>query len=123
MAEGQFLGSKRTYIYVADDNRTYRILRDRTLGDLSGTALNPGTPGVQAGRLPRNFKPRGVYWQSNELQGRNYGRKFIICNRDGTLYTSTDTVSLTIDGIPGQTTGRRGESASYLQDDPEVVGP
>lgn len=123
MAEGQYLGGKRTYLYVADDNNTYKILRDRTLGDIGGADLEPATAAVPAGRLPRRFEPRGVHWQSTALVGRNYARKFIICNRTGTLYTSEDSVPLTIDGIAGATTGRRGEVASYLMDDPSVVGP
>lgn len=123
MAEGQYLGGKRTYIYTADDNQSYKILRDRTLGDLPGCDLDPATAAVPAPRLPRKFEPRGVYWQSNALVGRNYARKFLICNRNSTLYTSIDSTPLTIDGIEGATTGRRGEQASYLMDDPAVVGP
>lgn len=123
MAEGQFLGGKRTYLYVADDNNTYKILRDRTLGDLPGCDLDPATAAIPAGRLPRDFDPRGVYWQSTALIGRNYARKFLICNRNSTLYTSEGSVPLTIDGVEGATTGRRGERASYLLDDPAVVGP
>lgn len=112
MAVGQELGEKAVYLYVADDNNVYYLSRDITLGDIPGVALERATTAsVANGVLPRRFKPRGVHWQAQV--GNRRIRKFLICGNTSTLYRSEVGLALTIDGVAGSTTGRRGETASY----------
>lgn len=115
MAEGQFLGKRAYYLYVSDVGEVYLILMDQTMGQIAGSGLTLATR-INAGnavRPPRGFKPRGVHWQG-ELNGRAV-RKFIVCNggSDDALYSSGTSVGLTIDGVAGTTTGRRGEQVRY----------
>lgn len=112
MAVGQRTGERATYLYVSDDNRVYTITRDVTLGNLPGAGLELATTAsVTDGDLPRNMKPRGVWWQGQV--GNVRYRKFIICNRTGALFTERTSQPLAIDGDPGATTGRRGEAVSF----------
>ena len=115
MAEGQFTGKRLPYLYTSDAGESFLIRTDATLGGVAGTGLVPATTGNVGGATgaPKRFKPRGVYWQGT-LGGRIV-RKFLICNggNDSTLYISGTPQSLTIDGVAGVTTGRRGEKASY----------
>ena len=113
MAEGQFSGRKRAYVYVSDANDTYIIRRDATLGDLAGADLEPATTSADGTSKPTNFKMRGVHWEGI-LNGRVV-RKFLICNRTGEFYQLNQSVALTIDGVPGFITGRRGEVASFIR--------
>lgn len=113
MPEGQFLGERAVYIYTADDDEEYLIRTDKTLGDLTGTGLVAATSSTTAGTLPSGIKPRVVFWQG-ELDDRIV-RKELVCNRNGTLLTANKSTSLTIDGVQGATTGRRGEKQSFLR--------
>lgn len=114
MPEGQYLGNRESYIYVADDNNSYVILRDVTLANIPGVDLTLATTANSVGSddLPKRFTCRGVYWEST---GQSLvRRKFLICgSRTSDLYTATGSTSLTIDGITGATTGRKGEQKSY----------
>lgn len=114
MPEGQFSGIRKSYIYVADNDENYLVTLDATLGDLAGTGLVAANTGNAAGLSdpPGRFKLRGVHWQG-VIAGR-IARKFIVCNNgDGaTLYTG-GAVALTVDGVAGSVTGRRGEAQSY----------
>ncbi len=115
MAEGQFLGIKGAYVYVDDSARSYVIRRDQTLATLPGTNLRTATTAdANLTLLPRGFEPRGVYWQG-ELNGRIV-RKFIVCGTPiGGLYENSGSTDLTVDNIPGVTTGKRGEKASFIR--------
>lgn len=115
MAEGQYQGRRGYYLYTSDVGETFVIQTDQTLGGLAGTGLTPATRQNvgNANRPPVRFKPRGVHWQG--VLDSRIVRKFIICN-SGTanvLFSSGFSVGLTIDGVSGVTTGRRGESATY----------
>lgn len=114
MAVGQRTGERVAYLYVTDDNRVYTILRDITLGDIPGCGLERATTAsVTNGDLPRRLKPRGVYWQG-QIGNVRY-RKFLICNRTGALYIGDTAQNLDIDGDSGVTTGKKGESASFIK--------
>lgn len=114
MPEGQFSGARKSYIYVADDDENYLITLDATLGDLAGTGLVVANQGNAAGlgNVPKRFKPRGVHWQG--VLGSRIVRKFLVTNTGdtATLFTG-GAVALTIDGVAGSITGRRGEVQSY----------
>jgi hypothetical protein len=115
MAEGQFTGKRSAYLYTSDAGQQYLIRTDDTLATLGGTGLIAATTANATGAQnpPKRFKPRGVHWQG-VLNGRIV-RKFIITNGgdSATLYVSGVVTSLTIDGVVGNTTGRRGEVHSY----------
>lgn len=122
MARGQFLGPKATYLYVSDSNETYRIRRDQDLAAIDGVDLVRATVQNSIGSQakPDRFEPRGVFWQATSIEPG--ARKFIICGtRQAALYVSTISQALTIDGVPGVTTGRKGETMTFeaLDDAPE----
>lgn len=110
MAEGQELGPKATYIYTTDSNDQYVITRDNDLSLPSITGLvlyTEGAPDLDT--LPRGLKPRGVHWVGVGESNR-FIRKFLICGtQDATLYLLKGSAPVTIDGIRGFTTGKRGE--------------
>ncbi len=68
--------------------------------------------------IPKKIKPRVVYWQG-ALDGRVV-RKALVCNTDGALYNSTST-DITIDGVPGSTTGRRGGKVYFHEGDSSLI--
>ena len=109
--EGQFLGNRVTYNYQMEDGTEIQLVLDETLGSLPGADLVPATTGDGSVPKPLRFKPRGVYWQG-ELGGKTK-RKFVPCNPTSTLYLSNVSQELTIDGVAGKTTGRRGETLSF----------
>lgn len=129
MAEGQFLGKRGYFLYGADNGSAYVIQTDDTLGRLPGTGLVPATDANvgDASSPPKRFKLRGVHWQGT-LNNRIV-RKFIVCNsnENGALYRAPFSVGVTIDGVPGVTTGRRGEVQSFANlpssDSGAVVAP
>ncbi|HEX7762729.1 MAG TPA: hypothetical protein VF433_03870 [Cellvibrio sp.] len=116
MPEGQFTGSRDSYVYTSDTGNLYVLQLDETLGDLAGAdldAFDPANPGTATPK-PTRFSPRGVYWQATAT-GFEGKRKFIICGTtDATLYNSSVRQALTVDGVAGTTTGRRGEKQSFL---------
>lgn len=116
MPEGQFLGSRGNYVYTSDTDEQYIITTDATLGALTGaglTVFDPANPG-ESTPSPKRFQPRGVYWQATAA-GFIGKRKFLICGTtDATLYDSSVRQTLTIDGVAGVTTGRRGERQTFL---------
>lgn len=116
MPEGQFTGSRASYVYTSDTGALYVLQLDETLGDLTGVdldAFDPGSPGAATPK-PTRFSPRGVYWQATAT-GFEGKRKFLVCGTtDATLYDSNVRQTLTIDGVAGTTTGRRGEKLSFL---------
>lgn len=114
MPEGQFQGPKDTYIYVADDNRTYRITRDVTLANIDGVDLVVAT--VQNSDdfydISSRITPRGVHWQATE--GNLNRRKFLICgSKNAALFVAPNSQPVTVDGVAGVTTGRRGEATRF----------
>lgn len=113
MPEGQYTGERGNYVYTSDDGSDYIITTDKTLGSIAGTDLQLATTGSDAVSPPKRFRPRIVYWQG-ELNDRIV-RKKIICDSTSSLYQNNKSVALTIDGVAGFTTGRRGEKFSYLK--------
>ena len=114
MPEGQFTGERKAYLYENDNGTKYVMQLDGTLGDLTGSNLEDYTGQDGAQPKPTRFEPRGVYWQGK--LGDRQVRKFIVCNASGsTLYESDTSQELTIDGVAGYTTGRRGEQLSFIR--------
>lgn len=114
MPEGQFTGERGVYLYTSDGDDVYLVQTDKTLGDLPETGLTPATTGNAgtATAMPKRFKPRVVYWQG-ELDGKQVRKKLVI-NRSSDLTSATTPTAITIDGVSGTTTGRRGEQISFL---------
>lgn len=113
MPEGQFSGSRSTYEYLSDGGVSYLIQLDDTLASLAGTGLVAAVAGTTSPTAPKRFSPRVVFWEGT-LNG-NVVRKQIVCAPTGTLYQSNVSQSLTVDGVAGVTTGRRGERLSFLK--------
>lgn len=113
MPEGQFLGSRTTYNYTMDDGTEIQLVLDSTIGGIAGAGLAPATNGDGSIPKPLRFEPRGVYWQGQ--LGSSIKRKFIPCNDAAALYATNVSTSLTIDGVSGITTGRRGEKLSFAK--------
>lgn len=119
MAEGQFSGPRAAYLYVSDSGEQFVIQLDATLGDLAGVGLTRATTGNAGGasNKPSRYELRGVHWQG-ELNGRVV-RKFLTCAATGSLYEGNVSQAVTIDGVPGATTGKRGERQTFARlDDP-----
>jgi len=116
MAEGQYTGQRKAYLYTPDSgDNVYLISTDVTLATLAGTGLVEATTAniANARPAPKRFKPRVVFWQGT-LNGRTV-RKAIICGTTGAaLYDKDSPQAVTIDGVAGSTTGRRGEKLSFL---------
>jgi hypothetical protein len=113
MAEGQFTGLRGRYIYVSDSGREFVRVADETLATVAGStnAAEPST-GAADGALPSRFKPRGVFWEG-VLSGRLV-RKFIVCGTlESPLYAADTRRALTIDGVSGTVTGRKGEKQTF----------
>lgn len=116
MPEGQFTGGRQTFLYVSDDNNSYLLLMDTTLGSIDGAGNTVATiaNSADAQNRPIRFKPRGVYWEATAAPVG--ARKFIICgDRAGDLYSAENSQAVTIDGVAGVTTGRRGEHFTYTR--------
>lgn len=111
MPEGQFIGRKSKFIYTSDTNVDYKITLDRTLGTIANTGLTEDAAGTAvAPPPPKRFKPRVLYWQG-VLDGRIV-RKALVVNR-AALYNAPGSQEITIDGVVGRTTGRRGEALTF----------
>ncbi len=114
MPEGQFTGSRDSYVYTMDDGRAIILRLDSTLV-LAGSGLtpyDPESPPANVTGKPYRFRPRAVYWQATGagFEGR---RKLLIVGTPGsTVWQSRVSQALTIDGVEGQTSGKRGESFS-----------
>lgn len=115
MAEGQFLGSKTKVVYTTDAGKSIVLnLDDDLVVANSGLATyDPGSPPTNVvGKFPR-FRPRGVYWQAT-APGFEGARKFLIAGTNSaTLYTADAPTTITVDGVAGITTGKRGEQYSF----------
>lgn len=118
MGVGQYLGERKTYVYTSDDTDTeYVLLLDETLATIDGCDLENYTGQAGVTPAPRRFKPRIVYWESNDGK---YRKKLICGTTDATLYKSNSSTALTIDGIAGKTTGRVGEKLTFLKAQPDA---
>jgi hypothetical protein len=113
MPEGQFTGARAVYIYNSDADTDYYLTLDKTLGDLAGCGLTAATTATAASPPPKRFRPRIVYWEGT-LNGKTV-RKALVCEKDSTLYQAETSQALTIDGVEGVTTGRRGEKFTFTK--------
>lgn len=114
MPEGQYSGQRKSYIYESDAGKKYILLLDSTLASLANTGLVEATTenAASATPVPKRFKPRVVFWQGT-LNNRTV-RKALVCGDvTATLYAKDISQDVTIDGVDGSTTGRRGEKLSF----------
>lgn len=114
MPEGQFTGARNKYVYTDDGGKDIILTLDSTLAALSPTLVvfDPANPGT-AVPAPKRFQPRGVWWQATAT-GFVGKRKFLVMgDTSEATYASNISVQLTVDGVQGKTTGRRGEKLSY----------
>lgn len=114
MPTGQFTGPRDQYVYTTDTGAKYVLTLDADLAGLSGglTVFDPAAPGA-AVPAPRRFRPRGVYWQGTAA-GYTTKRKFLVAGTPSDpIYASNTSQAITIDGVAGRTTGRRGERLSF----------
>lgn len=113
MPEGQFTGTRVVYNYQMDNGDEIQLLLDETLATAGAQDLQPAVTGDGSTPKPLRFEPRGVFWQG-ELDGK-IKRKFLVCNPTSTLYQSNTSQTVTVDGVAGQTTGRKGEKLSFTK--------
>lgn len=106
------VGARKKYKYTMDDGTIIKLRLDETLGDLASCGLTALATGDNAGNKPVNFKPRVVFWQYVAADGK-ISRKELVCAPTAPAFVSVDNFTLTIDGLQGQTTGRRGEQISF----------
>lgn len=109
---GNLIGERAKYKYTMDDGTVIKLRLDKTLGDLAACGLSAVTTADNAGNKPTNFKPRVVYWQHVQADG-TINRKQLVCSAASDAFNSVDNFNITIDGLAGQTTGRRGEQISF----------
>lgn len=117
MPEGQYTGNRAAYIYTSDSGTNIVLQLDTTLADLPGTGLVKATNASLGDAIPKpqKFYPRGVHWQG--ILNGDVKRKFITCNTGSDYVESDVSQSLTIDGVAGFTTGRRGEKITFVRAD------
>lgn len=111
MPEGQFSGSRAKYEYLSDSGTIFKLTLDETLGNIEAAGLTVALPTSTAVNKPTGFKPRVVFWQGT-LNG-DVKRKEIVCGRTSTLYATDASQALTVDGVAGVITGRRGEKLTF----------
>lgn len=113
MPEGQFSGTRATYEYTTEEGDVYLLTLDTTLGGLPAAGLSVATATTTGTTPPKRFKPRVVFWEGL-ISGRKV-RKQLVCEADSTLYSSVKSQALTIDGVSGFTTGKKGERFSFAK--------
>lgn len=116
MAEGQYLGQRNKFIYQDDNDNSYLIVLDETLGSLTETGLTLATTANATGltELPKSLKPRYVNWQG--ICDGNLVRKRLVCSRTSTVYSAGVSTSFDIDGSTGgAVTSRVGEKQLFLK--------
>lgn len=106
---GNRLGTKTVVTYVTDAGVLINLQVDSDL-----IISNSGLEISQAGQpKPLRFKPRVVFAQAR-VDGRTV-RKALICGtNDAGLYSTNVPQSFDIDGLNFTTTGRRGETQSFI---------
>lgn len=117
MPEGQFTGSRSKYVYESETvDEKYILTLDDSLVT-AGQSLQPFDPATPpTGNVcpsPKRFKPRIIYWEATAV-GFEGKRKQLVCGTNAApLYATNTPATLTIDGVAGVTTGRRGEVQTF----------
>lgn len=110
--EGTFRKPPAPYLYTMDDGTSIILCLDETVASAAGNGMVKQTTASTLGGAPLRFQPRVVFWQG-VLDGKKR-RKEVVCQADSVLYKKSGSSSLTIDGVTGVTTGRRGEKQSFI---------
>lgn len=106
---GNSLGEKSVFTYVSDAGGLINLLLDDDLV-ISNSGLSLGEAGQPK---PLRFKPRVVFAQARV--GGRVKRKALVCGTsDSALYATNVPQSFNIDGLIFTTTGRRGETQSFV---------
>lgn len=114
MPEGQFSGARKTYEYTNDLGAKYLLVMDETLATIGNNGLEEAKVGTTAQPAPKRFSPRVVFWQGT-LNNKPVTKELVCGTTDAALYASNVSQALTIDGVSGVTTGRKGEKLSFLK--------
>lgn len=109
---------KSAYVRYETDGGAFIKLRvPQYIIDSTGHGLQP-TDGSE-GAKPEGLRPRVVFWEAEVTEGTGAAatkrkiRRQIPCNPGALLITNESRTAVTLDTIPGETTGRRGERRSF----------
>jgi hypothetical protein len=105
---GNSLGVRKWYEYEGDSGVKYSYLTDVDLSVAAGAVENAGYP-----NFPKRFKPRVVFVEGTSATGQKLRKALIVPVPDSSLYTPQISQVINIDTLAFQTTGRRGEQASF----------
>lgn len=105
---GNSLGLRKWYLYVGDSGVSYSYLTDVDLATASGATADATFP-----NMPKRFKPRVVFVEGVSATGQKLRKSLIVPTNDSTLYSPQTSQVVNIDAVAFQTTGRRGETASF----------
>lgn len=102
--------------YTTDTGVNIALSVPKYIADIPGTGL--GTPDGTEGAKPARFKPRVVFWEAivanvDPTKPGQLIRRQIPFNAGALIIAANATVPVTVDGINGDTTGRRGEKLTY----------
>lgn len=117
---GNKLGSKGKFVYISDDqSKVYILNRDLDLavggtgsGDAAPQSADGFTPSGSAtiAGAPKGFEPRKV----NIIDRTDGAKKALICfSPNSSLYNSSESKDVVIDGVTFTTTGRSGETQTF----------
>lgn len=112
MPVGTFRKPPAPYKYTKDDGTDIILCLDETVASATGNGMVKQTTASDLGGAPLRFEPRVVFWQA-VVDGKKR-RKEVVCQADSALFKKKGSSTLTIDGVAGVTTGRRGEQQSFI---------
>lgn len=116
---GNRLGPRATFNYVTDSLETVAFVGDRSVGVAVGNTL-PASPGRPISVNSKYLRARYVLVQQKD--DPTVRKKIVIGSADNTLFAGDSAQDVTINGVVFTTTGRVGESVSFLTGE-ELVGP
>lgn len=96
--------------YVLDNGNTVQLVLSETLDTVSELMINLTNESSTAPSAPPRFEPRVVYWVENGGQNR---RRELVCNAASPLFQANTSMSLSLGGVAGRTTGKRGERLTF----------
>lgn len=108
---GNRLGARATFEYETDSLETVAYQGDRSVGLAVGNPLatNPGRPVSINGRYLR-----ARYILVQQKSDPSVKKRIVIGKADNTLFAGDSSQEVTINGVLFETTGRVGESVTFL---------
>lgn len=115
MPEGQFTGSRSRYVYEMDDGRRIILTLDDSLVLVGGglTPFDPAAPPANVTGKPDRFSPRQLLWEATAAGFEGKRKSLVVGTNESTAWTATTSVAITIDGVAGKTTGKKGERFTF----------